>query len=152
MSKTIKTVSKTLLIIGVMFVCVKMLLLNTSCNAHNVNDTLSVRQDYHSYSDEEYIVLDFSSIYFIDTANMVLYYDNYDQFDMDSEYEMNPANINEDYNLMLHIGKDTLMTLINDIIRYMQYEDDWDTKYYIQSLYGIAMSEDSLYYVSYLGD
>ena len=138
------------LIIGTLFICTKMLF--TSCNANNTQDTIEYKNCM--WDDEGFMPLSFESIYYIDTVNMVVYYDNYDQFDMDNEYERNPENINEDFNLMIHINKATLVELMNRILQWISFDSikEYDERYYIESMFGIGETDEHTYYITYLGN
>lgn len=83
------------------------------------------------------MMLDFSSIYYIDTQNLVVYYDDGDQFDMDAEFDRNPENINEDGNLILHIDKRTVNELVNRMLQWYDFDEDYEAQWYIESLFGI---------------
>jgi hypothetical protein len=139
-----------LLLIGVLFICVKMVLLHKSCSANNIQDTISPYPYEWDLYEDGCIALNFNSIYYIDTTNMAIYYDDYDQFDMYHEYEINPNNINNDGNLLVHISKDNLVELMNRILQYMSFNNDYDTSHKIESMFGIKEINNS-YHVVYLG-
>lgn len=149
---TFETIVKILLLIGVIFICVKMILVTKSC-ANNINTTDTIKHyPYWDLYEEGFTALDFSSIYFIDTTNMCVYYDNYDQFDFDAIKEITPDNINEDGTLILHISKDNLVELMNRILQWIQFKDDYDESIYVQSMFGIGESDDGKYYITFLGN
>ena len=137
-------------LIGIFTVCCYI----HSCNAQTTQDT--IQSHVHPFNwdlyEEGYMPLDFESIYYIDTFNMLIYYDNFDQFDMDKEYELNPNNINEDDALVIHINRGNMIELFNRILQYMDPRLDSDDKIYIQSMFGIGQNDDNEYYISYLGN
>lgn len=135
------------LLIGTLFICTKMLF--TSCNANNTQDTIEYKKCM--WDDEGFMPLSFENIYYIDTVHMVIYYDNYDQFDMELEYERNPSNINEDSNLILHISRGNLIELMNRILQWMS-TDNVEDKYYIESMFGIGETDSGSYYITFLGN
>lgn len=126
----------------------------SACNSNTVKvknviddtDTLY----WNTWGEEDYTVLDFTSIYFIDTTNMVLCYDNFDQFDIDRVYEETPDNVTEDFTLKLHISKDNMVELINRIFQYMDERNNWDNRMYLQSMFGIVEVKGE-YWVTYKG-
>ena len=124
------------------------------CNAQTTNQSSLGHPYGWDYLEEGFLPLDFNSIYYIDTANMVVYYDNYDQFDMDNEYEKNPSNINEDGNLVLHISKGNLVELMNRILQWISFDSykEYDEKYYIEDMFGIGETDTGTYYITFLGN
>ena len=135
-----------LLTIGVLFICIKMVLINKSCaNNTTTQDTVSP-YEWDLY-EAGCTALNFDAIYYIDTTNMCIYYDDYDQFDMDHEYDINPSNINDDGNLMVHISYSNMIELMN---RMLQWISEPKNCYTVQALFGIK-EIDNEYYVVYLG-
>jgi len=147
MKNIIKKISIISLVVLLYNIC-------TACTNNIVNkDSIDSIHPYDwDLYEEGYTALAFDYIYYIDTTNMVIYYDNYDQFDMDFEYERNPNNINEDGTLILHISKDNLVELMNRILQWIQFRNDYAESLYTQSMFGIGKTEDGCYYITYLGN
>lgn len=125
----------------------------SACN--KVNPTQDTIYQGHPYGwdllADGCTVLDFNSIYFVDTADMVIYYDNYDQFDVDHEYELNPDNVTEDLTLKIHISENNLIELFNRMLQWLGVkEESLDDSYYIEYMFGIKRINNELW-VLYLG-
>ena len=73
-------------------IIIALLLGFCACGTKYHPTTAQTLESIHPYDwdciEEGCIPLDFESIYYVDTLNMVIYYDNYDQFDIDNEYHV----------------------------------------------------------------